>query len=73
MDLTEQLNAVMPTELVGHFFHSLAESLGAALHITVRGDNAHQMIEASFKGVARTLRQAFARSGTELPSTKGTL
>jgi imidazoleglycerol-phosphate dehydratase/histidinol-phosphatase len=63
----------MPTELVGHFFHSLAESLGAALHITVRGDNAHHMIEASFKGVARTLRQAFARSGTELPSTKGTL
>jgi len=63
----------MPTELVGHFFHSLAESLGAALHVKVRGDNAHHMVEACFKGVARTFRQAFARIGTDLPSTKGTL
>jgi imidazoleglycerol-phosphate dehydratase/histidinol-phosphatase len=63
----------LPTELVRHFFRSLAESLGAALHITVRGENAHHMVEACFKGVARTLRQAFARSGTDLPSTKGSL
>jgi imidazoleglycerol-phosphate dehydratase/histidinol-phosphatase len=63
----------MPTELVGHFFRSLADTLGAALHVSVRGENAHHMVEASFKGVARALRQAFARSGTELPSTKGSL
>jgi imidazoleglycerol-phosphate dehydratase/histidinol-phosphatase len=31
------------------------------------------MIEACFKGVARALRQAIARGGAELPSTKGTL
>ena len=29
----------LPTELVPHFFRSLAETLGAALHITVRGEN----------------------------------
>jgi imidazoleglycerol-phosphate dehydratase/histidinol-phosphatase len=63
----------MPTELVAHFFRSLAESLGAAVHISVRGENAHHMVEACFKGVARTLRQAFSRSGSDLPSTKGTL
>jgi imidazoleglycerol-phosphate dehydratase/histidinol-phosphatase len=63
----------LPTELVPHFFRSLAESLGAALHITVDGANAHHMIEACFKGTGRALRQAFARQGTTLPSTKGVL
>ena len=63
----------LPTELVPHFFRSLAESLGAALHVSVRGENTHHMIEACFKGVARALRQAVARSGDALPSTKGTL
>jgi imidazoleglycerol-phosphate dehydratase/histidinol-phosphatase len=63
----------LPTELVGHFFRSLSETLGAAVHISVRGDNAHHMVEACFKGVARTLRQALRRSGSDLPSTKGSL
>jgi imidazoleglycerol-phosphate dehydratase/histidinol-phosphatase len=63
----------LPTELVPHFFRSFAESLGAALHVEVRGDNAHHMVEACFKGVGRTLRQAIRRDGDELPSTKGTL
>jgi imidazoleglycerol-phosphate dehydratase/histidinol-phosphatase len=63
----------MPTELVPHFFRSLAESLGAALHVSVRGDNSHHMIEACFKGVGRSLRQAIRLEGVELPSTKGTL
>ena len=63
----------MPTELVPHFFRSLAQALGAALHITVRGENAHHMIESCFKGVGRTLRQAIRLEGADLPSTKGTL
>lgn len=63
----------LPTELVPHFFRSLAESLGAALHLSVRGENAHHMIEACFKGVGRSLRQAVRIEGTELPSTKGLL
>jgi imidazoleglycerol-phosphate dehydratase/histidinol-phosphatase len=62
-----------PTEMVEHFFRSLAESLGAALHIEVHGKNTHHMIEACFKSVGRALRQAVARAGTDLPSTKGTL
>jgi imidazoleglycerol-phosphate dehydratase/histidinol-phosphatase len=63
----------LATEMVPHFFRSLCETLGANLHLAVRGDNAHHMVEACFKVVARTLRQAIARSGSELPSTKGTL
>jgi imidazoleglycerol-phosphate dehydratase/histidinol-phosphatase len=63
----------MPTELVPHFFRSLAESLGAALHVSVRGENAHHMIEACFKGVGRSLRQAIRLESDELPTTKGTL
>lgn len=63
----------LATELVPHFFHSLAEGLKATLHISIQGANTHHMIEAIFKGVGRTLRQAFAKTGVGLPSTKGTL
>jgi imidazoleglycerol-phosphate dehydratase/histidinol-phosphatase len=63
----------MSTEMVGHFFRSLAESLGAALHLSVTGENTHHMVEACFKGVGRSLRQAIRQDGAELPTTKGTL
>jgi imidazoleglycerol-phosphate dehydratase/histidinol-phosphatase len=63
----------LPTELVPHFFRSLSDSLAANLHLSVRGDNAHHMVEACFKSVARALRQAIRREGTDLPSTKGVL
>jgi imidazoleglycerol-phosphate dehydratase/histidinol-phosphatase len=63
----------VPTELVPHFFRSLCETLGANLHLAVRGENTHHMVEACFKVVARTLRQAIRREGSELPSTKGLL
>jgi imidazoleglycerol-phosphate dehydratase/histidinol-phosphatase len=62
-----------PSELVPHFFRSLADSLGAAIHVSVTGENTHHMIEACFKGVGRALRQAVQRQGHELPSTKGVL
>jgi imidazoleglycerol-phosphate dehydratase/histidinol-phosphatase len=63
----------LPTELVPHFFRSLAESLGAALHLTVRGENTHHMVESCFKGVGRALRQAIRVDGRGLPTTKGVL
>lgn len=63
----------LPTELVPHFFRSLAETLGAAINMKVTGENTHHMIEACFKGIGRTLRQAFRVTDTELPSTKGAL
>jgi imidazoleglycerol-phosphate dehydratase/histidinol-phosphatase len=63
----------LPSELVPHFFRSLSQTLGAALHLSVRGENTHHMIEACFKGVGRALRPALRRDGEDLPSTKGVL
>lgn len=63
----------LATELVPHFFRSLCESAGLNLHLTVKGENAHHMVEACFKAVARALGQAIRREGRDLPSTKGVL
>jgi imidazoleglycerol-phosphate dehydratase/histidinol-phosphatase len=63
----------LSTELVPHFFRSLTESLKATLHIDVKGENTHHMIEATFKAVGRALRQAIIKTDTSLPSTKGLL
>jgi len=63
-------------ELTEEFFRALAGSAKLTLHVDVeRGTNAHHMIEAAFKAVARALRQAVAIDPTEsgVPSTKGTL
>lgn len=62
-----------PVEMCPHFFESLSQTLGAAIHIDVDGDNSHHIIEACFKGVGRALRPAFARVGGDIPSTKGLL
>jgi imidazoleglycerol-phosphate dehydratase/histidinol-phosphatase len=63
----------LPTELVPHFFRSLADTLGAAVHVQVTGSNTHHMIESCFKGIGRALRMAIRKEGTELPSSKGVL
>ena len=60
-------------EMVPHVFETLAQNLGAAIHITARGENTHHVIEAIFKGFGRALRPALARSGGAIPSTKGML
>ena len=64
-----------PTEMTPHVFRSLADSLGAAIHVKVDGDNDHHKVEACFKAFGRALRQAVAREGSSdaLPSTKGML
>lgn len=63
----------LPTELVPHFFRSLCDAAGVNLHLSVEGDNDHHKVEACFKAVARALRQALRREGSEVPSTKGVL
>ncbi|WP_305803973.1 bifunctional histidinol-phosphatase/imidazoleglycerol-phosphate dehydratase HisB [Stenotrophomonas sp. YIM B06876] len=63
----------MPTELVPHFFRSLCDAAGLNLNLKVEGDNDHHKVEACFKALARALRQAIRKQGTELPSTKGAL
>jgi len=61
------------TEMVPHFFRSLAESLACNLHVSVQGENTHHMIEGCFKATARAMRMALQRQGASLPSTKGVL
>ncbi|HEX7338897.1 MAG TPA: bifunctional histidinol-phosphatase/imidazoleglycerol-phosphate dehydratase HisB [Rhodanobacteraceae bacterium] len=63
----------LATEMVVHFFRSFCDALGANLRLTVQGENAHHMVEACFKVLARCLRQALRREGNQLPSTKGVL
>jgi len=59
-----------PVEMTAHCFRSIAESLKAAIHVKVEGENAHHMIEGSFKAFGRALRQAVRVEGDRLPSTK---
>ena len=63
-------------ELAEEFFRALAANAKLTLHVTVEsGTNAHHIIEAMFKALARALRMAVAIDPTEtgVPSTKGTL
>jgi imidazoleglycerol-phosphate dehydratase len=61
-------------QLAEEFWRAFAFGAGITLHITsLAGKNGHHVIEASFKGVARALRDAVKVEGTGVPSTKGTL
>ncbi len=61
-------------QLAEEFWRGFAFAAGITLHLrSLSGKNGHHVIEASFKGVARCLRDAVRIEGAELPSTKGTL
>ena len=61
--------------LAEHALQSFATSAAITLHVTLKGGrNVHHIIEASFKGVARCLRDAVrVEDGAGVPSTKGSL
>ena len=67
----------MDTELFQEWFKAFAQSAGLTLHVeTLYGENNHHIVESSFKGLARALRQAIAidpRQAGAVPSTKGVL
>jgi imidazoleglycerol-phosphate dehydratase len=61
-------------QLAEHAVSSFATAAGITLHVELRhGRNVHHIIEATFKGLARCLRDAVRIEGTALPSTKGVL
>jgi imidazoleglycerol-phosphate dehydratase len=65
------------TELIEHWFHSVAQAAGITLHVQLLyGQNNHHVCEAIFKGFARAMRSAVEldpRKGGAIPSTKGQL
>ena len=67
-------NPPFDPQLCEEFWRAFVTSSGMTLHISlVRGKNTHHIIDATFKGVARALRDAVTVTGGGLPSTKGTL
>jgi len=61
-------------QLVEEFWKGFVDGARVTLHLrSVSGKNGHHVIEASFKGVARALRDAVRIEGDSVPSTKGTL
>jgi imidazoleglycerol-phosphate dehydratase len=61
-------------QLVEEFWRAFVVASAITLHISaVRGKNTHHLIEATFKGTARSLRDAVKVDGTDVPSTKGSL
>jgi len=61
-------------QLAEEFWRAFAFGAGITLHVrSISGRNGHHVIEASFKPVARALRDAVKVEGGGVPSTKGTL
>lgn len=61
-------------QLAEEFWRAFTHSAALTLHLRMRsGKNTHHILEASFKGVARALRDAVRVEGGGVPSTKGTL
>jgi len=61
-------------QLAEEFWRAFSTSGSLTLHLRlISGKNTHHILEASFKGVARALRDAVRVEGHSVPSTKGTL
>ncbi|MEI7992061.1 MAG: imidazoleglycerol-phosphate dehydratase HisB [Actinomycetota bacterium] len=67
-------NPPFDPQLAEHAITSFATAAAITLHVSlVRGRNVHHIIEATFKGLARSLRDAVRVEGAGVPSTKGVL
>lgn len=77
VDVPLQMLGVFDTSLAKEFFIAFATNAGITLHVReLAGENAHHIVEASFKAVGRALCDATRvnpRIVGELPSTKGAL
>ena len=77
VDFTRDKLGEMDTELFREWFQAFAFNAGLTLHVeNLYGINNHHIVESSYKGLARALRQAIEidpRKADAVPSTKGTL
>jgi len=60
-------------EMVRHFIQTLSVNLAAAIHVDVKGENHHHMVEGIFKSLGRSLRQAISKNKQSVTSSKGLL
>jgi len=77
VDLKVERLGEMDTELFKEWFQAFSQAAGITLHIeNIYGENSHHKIESCFKGLARSLKDAFEidkRIKSSIPSTKGKL
>jgi imidazoleglycerol-phosphate dehydratase len=76
VDLPIEIIGTFDTTLAKEFLVAFASNAGITLHVrSIAGDNAHHIIEAAFKAVARALTDAVALDPrvSGVPSTKGSL
>jgi len=74
VDLKREYIGDFPTEMLEHFFYSLAMNAKATLHVSADGKNEHHIVESIFKGFAKALRFSISRTERTkgiLPTTKG--
>ena len=72
-DFTTPNVGQLNTQLVRHFFDTLASNAKITIHASVYGDNDHHKIEALFKAFAYAMKRAVKIEGKNIKSTKGTL
>ena len=74
VDVPSQMIGTFDPQLAEEFFRAFVTSAGITLHLkSLSGKNGHHIVEASFKGVARALRDAVRVEGGDIPSTKEVL
>jgi imidazoleglycerol-phosphate dehydratase len=74
VDVIPERIGTFDPQLAEEFWRALVTASGITLHLrSLTGRNGHHVLEASFKGVARCLRDALRIEGTDVPSTKGRL
>ena len=77
VDLKVEKLGEMDTELFKEWFQAFSQSAGITLHVeNIYGENSHHKIESCFKGLARSLKEAFEidkKIRSSIPSTKGKL
>ncbi|TVR31682.1 MAG: imidazoleglycerol-phosphate dehydratase HisB [Balneolaceae bacterium] len=76
VELKREYIGDFPTEMLEHFYYTLAMNAKATLHVEASGKNEHHKVEAVFKGFAKALRFAISRTERTkgiLPTTKGTI
>jgi imidazoleglycerol-phosphate dehydratase len=61
-------------QLTEEFFRAFVTAARVTMHVTLRyGKNSHHIVEATFKAVARAIKDAVRVDGDAIPSTKGVL